>query len=1547
MTTHRFSRRLLSALAGGATALAALAVVPGAVAPVDAAAPVEAVPALGGLWSPISEALPAQRDGMSRTVHPSAYAAYRLALPELGRRLATAPAGTAARGTAATIAIPAPSGELVRFAVREVEVMEPGLAAARPDIATYAGRSLTGPPASIRLDTTPLGFHASVRGASGSWYVDPAYIGADQGADAPYLSYDGRALPAPEKPLIEPEAIPTDGGGRLLGRNGQRIGEGAGNPVVARTYRIAFATDPSYSAYFAPDATTDEEYNLLVTAAKATLMNRVNQIYGDDMSLQMLLVDETDKTNFNTAADAFEPGGPCGATACYDAAIETDGCSSALLNRNRLVLGQVIGAENFDVGHIGLGINGGGIAALGVVGLDGKARGCTGLPFPVGDFYAIDYVAHEIGHQFAGNHTFNGLNGSCAPPNRNADTSVEPGSGSSVMAYAGICAQDDLQPHTDPYFSQRSQTEIGDHVLSDFADLSEIESVLLTDFGGTDSFRLDFPGYGVTAPITNGTNYTTAGIKAAVEAVTGTTVTVAAHFDADSFDTSGFQMTFGGGLAGTAIANPTLEVLEGELSAVVNDIRQGGPAANGGDSLLVTDNHVPTVTAPAAREIPVQTPFELTGSGEDVDGGDLIYLWEQNDEGPGISLVGAGTPLPSNGRISGPLFRVFGAYADVSLEDSITYLSPGQNAAGTTPTRTFPDIEQIIAGSTNAETGFCPPSAAADTIEDGPVLECYSEMLPTASYLGGSFDRTLNFRLTARDLGGAIGYDGGTSFDDTALTVNALAGPFLVDSQATATTVTGDEPGTIDWTTAQTDILGLADDVSITLSTDGGRTYPITLLESTPNDGSEDITWPNVDTSTARVKVAAVDNYFFDINDADITIEAVAPDPALTLSGTAVDGEFSVQYSDSLDPAPVLSAESATIEGEGITASAEGLPTGMSLTRTSVSAPGVLPGTATFEITGATTDAPGSFEATATVSDGAAADAVADLTVEVALEDATPTYTGPAEATATSGGTDAVDVTLSADVVETDEETGDLTLATATFVDTVTEETLCTAPVTASGTAGQGTASCSFGADLTGTADRTYQVATTVGGERYAGASAEDAELLVRYDAGLVVTGPAETASVDYSDPIDPTFEVVLQDRFVESGDLSVTATGLPAGLQVTRTAASAAGELPGTATYAVTGEVVAAPGEYDVVFTASDGGAHPDQTRQSTITVTREDATVLYTGDTSVTAPAGQSSAPVEMSAEVTASDDGTPGDVATATVTFTDTTTGTTLCEAAPVTQTAPGVGTATCTVTATFPADDGRTYSVALDLDGRYAGASTNDAAVTVEQDDVVVDTTPPETTITDGPRRGSFALDRAIDFAYESEPGATYSCSLGTRAGECPADGSVTARGVKPGTYDFSVAATDAAGNTDATPATRRFSVPFNDRKLKNVKKAWDRTSSNGSFRGTYLEAADKGSTLKIRVTDAVSMALIYRQAPGLGAVDVFLGKTKLRTIRTSSNNTRVRKLSGITKFSSPTSGVVRIKTRNGKTVQVEGLGVRTSEVISRRVPGPGALRSFGS
>ena len=240
-----------------------------------------------------------------------------------------------------------------------------------------------------------------------------------------------------------------------------------------RTYRLALITDPGYATYFGGSAN--------VTPAKVTLINRVNQLYEEDMSIRMLLVANNDLLNLDTWAQAIGPNGPCGTAGCFTQT-QVTGCASTA--RSRFVIGQIIGASNYDIGHLALGQPGGGVANLGVVGRSNKAGGCTGIPTPVGDFYAVDYVAHEMGHQFSGNHPFNGNQLNCSGGNRSAANSMEPGSGSSVMAYAGICLTDDLQRHSDPYFSQRSQFEIATYTASNQNAINEVQTASLSHFGG-------------------------------------------------------------------------------------------------------------------------------------------------------------------------------------------------------------------------------------------------------------------------------------------------------------------------------------------------------------------------------------------------------------------------------------------------------------------------------------------------------------------------------------------------------------------------------------------------------------------------------------------------------------------------------------------------------------------------------------------------------------------------------------------------------------------------------------------------------------------------------------------------------------------------------------------------------------------------------------------------------------------------------------------------------------------------------------------------------
>ena len=820
-----------------------------------------------------SERLKASLDGNGRRVNPSSYKSYELNVALLQEALAEA---TPSR--AVSLEVPAPNGKLVSFRVVEAPIMEDKLVAEHPEIRTFAGKSVGGTGATIRLDLTPMGFHAAVRRPGGaSWYVDPAYNGDDR----LHVSYLGSSLPEPEKGFVEPEWLAeTDGelpDGVQEDAEEERLGEAPGGPAVKRIYRLAFATDQTYARYFGTEN---------VLAEKVTLMNRVNQIYNDDLGITMVLINDTEKLNFDTDAEAIEPNGPCGASACYTPQ-QLAGCTGALLTRNQTVIGQVIGAPNYDIGHIGLGVNGGGVAQLGVVGGQNKARGCTGLPQPEGDFYAVDYVAHEMGHQFAGNHTFNGTLVNCA--SNKAAPAVEPGSGSSVMAYAGICGQDDLQPHTDPYFSQRSQTEISAYVLATRV-VNEVQTISLFNFDGSDAFRLTFKGE-TTPEIRNGVNYNPEGIDLALESLPSigpNGVTVQAWGGTGAFSTVGFQVTFNGNTAGippstvqTAGLDQPFILLNPSAGDVTGDTRerdQGGPAENAGFIISTPGNRAPVTTAPPSKTIPLRTPFALTGSATDADRDSLVYIWEQNDAG-----TGSGTSLISQTKTNGPLFRIFGKYADVSPAGTLLINSPGENLADGNPTRVFPDMEQILANNTNADTGRCPDAPASGSVPV-PIRECFSEWLPTADYEGssaaGNNEPSLNFRLTARDLDPEAG---GYSFADTKLLIDRGMGPFRVSSKNTEAGAIGGRTEVVSWAVANTngytDSNGnvrpsIAPTVRITLSTDGGKTFPRVLAASTPNDGSHPVTWPNVSTKEARIKIEAVDNYFFDVNNANFEIIA-------------------------------------------------------------------------------------------------------------------------------------------------------------------------------------------------------------------------------------------------------------------------------------------------------------------------------------------------------------------------------------------------------------------------------------------------------------------------------------------------------------------------------------------------------------------------------------------------------------------------------------------------------------------------------------------------
>ena len=1003
-------------------------------------------------WSDVAGKPPATRNGARPEIRPRRYRALALDRDALAGVLAGAPRERT-RATPLTLSLPAPGGGFERFAVARSPVMEPGLAAKHPEIATYAGTGVDTPGATVRLDLTPVGFHASVRGPGGAWYVDPYY----HRDDSLYVSYRATDLADdPHGGLIEPDLPSRAAPGNPFGF-GTAKADGA--PVSLRTYRLALVSDPGYATYHGAAN---------VTAAKATLVNRVNQLYEDDFAIHLNLVANNDVLNLDTAAQISGADGPCGAAACYTAA-EAAGCEGGTLDQTRIVLGQLIGASSYDIGHIGLGVDGGGVAYLGVVGASLKGGGCTGVDTPVGDLFAVDYVAHEMGHQFDADHTFNGVNGSCG--GNGGGPAVEPGSGVTVMAYAGICDTDDLQPHSDPYFSQRSIDEVTSYVAGSVRAENEVQTVSLRDFAASDSFRLTFNG-AQSAVITRGVNYTAAGIVAAIKGIAGfpatATVTVTAWGSTSGTPgATGFTVRFGGALASTDVAPLTLTSPAG-TTGFVGETTQGGAVRNGG-TVSATTNRAPVVDAPAAFTIPIRTPFRLAGSATDADGDALAYLWEQNDAGGGASLA-------SNAKTSGPLFRVFGTVANVTPAGTLESPSPGENVAGSDPSRTFPDLAQVVADSTNAATGACPagPLTAA-------AIDCYSEFLPTSTYAPA-----LHFRLTARD--GHAGA-GGVAHDDTTLTLAKAAGPFRVTSQASAATVEAGAPLTVTWSVAGTNAPPVSTaNVRITLSTDGGVTFGKVVKASTPNDGSQVVFLPNADTTQARLRVEAIGNVFFDVNRASFTITPGAPVPESDVPAAGA----AAQYSDR--PDVTISATDENTPGSALTATATGLPAGLTLDVATTSASG-----RTWTLGGAISAPPGTYPIEVQVDDGAGHLGIAELAVVVTAEDATATYTGEAAATAAPGAASAP-ATLRFTVRDdpADAMPGDVATATVTFADGAT--VLCAAvPVLTAGDPTTGSASCT--ANLG--AGTTHHVVGTVSG-RYAGGGAGD----VRVDAAPVSTPP-------------------------------------------------------------------------------------------------------------------------------------------------------------------------------------------------------------------------------------------------------------------------------------------------------------------------------------------------------------------------------------------------------------------------------------------------------
>ncbi|HET8573407.1 MAG TPA: zinc-dependent metalloprotease family protein [Edaphocola sp.] len=404
------------------------------------------------LWQPV-DGITAPSKG-TRAIIPQHYRLVQLDEPGLLVFLKTAGNDP---DNALVIDLPDPSGKDRSFKIWRNSLLAPGLQKRYPQIQTFTAEATDNPYITAKIDYTPAGFHAMVFDPGTVWLIDP-YSNQNDGYAIVYYQSDAPKIEDREttclinndnRDELNVSGVPTE-------INDHKTAQKAsGN--IKRLYRLALSCTGEYAQAVGGSTPTKAS----VLAAMSTTMNRVNGIYEREVDVTMQLIDQEDSLIYlDPATDPFT----------------ANNNGSTLLGQNQNNTVQVIGDAAFDIGHI-FSTGGGGIASLGSVCYQNyKARGVTGLANPVGDAFAVDYVAHEMGHQFGADHAFNDCNG-----NEYWRTAYEPGSGSTIMCYAGICgSQNNIQEHSDDYFHAISLTEIGDY-LSGFGGTCAINSTLQVD----------------------------------------------------------------------------------------------------------------------------------------------------------------------------------------------------------------------------------------------------------------------------------------------------------------------------------------------------------------------------------------------------------------------------------------------------------------------------------------------------------------------------------------------------------------------------------------------------------------------------------------------------------------------------------------------------------------------------------------------------------------------------------------------------------------------------------------------------------------------------------------------------------------------------------------------------------------------------------------------------------------------------------------------------------------------------------------------------------
>jgi len=390
-----------------------------------------------------------------RASHPKHFEVFELDLEQFKLSIQGAPLRGEFAGKSNVVAeFPTPEGTFERFRISQAPIMEAGLAEKFPMIKTYKGVGIDDPTATMRFSITQFGLHTiTLSGKRNSMYVDP--YTEDRKT---YMVYDKNSLGVDE---LNFECL-TDQGVRLKSlENDVATYKVDADDQKLRTYRLAQTCTGEYGAIF-DGVGSDAVKKANIQAQMAITINRVNEIYERDLAITLVFIARNDELIYYNGA--------------------TDPWSGEYNTKTQEVITTTLLDESlYDIGHNFNTSGGGNAGCLGCVCVDGvapytgatKGRGMTGRADPTGDPFDIDYVAHEMGHQFDGYHT----QSSSGCVSGNGTTEVEPGSGSSIMGYAGICASN-VQSNSDAHFNYVTIRDITTNIQTGTSSSCAVETAL-------------------------------------------------------------------------------------------------------------------------------------------------------------------------------------------------------------------------------------------------------------------------------------------------------------------------------------------------------------------------------------------------------------------------------------------------------------------------------------------------------------------------------------------------------------------------------------------------------------------------------------------------------------------------------------------------------------------------------------------------------------------------------------------------------------------------------------------------------------------------------------------------------------------------------------------------------------------------------------------------------------------------------------------------------------------------------------------------------------